>query len=164
MPEDQAPQHRTMRRPEDSIGFLLWQAAHGWQRHLDQTLAPTGLTHLQFAILMGTRFHARSGHTVSQAELARWSKIHPMQVSQVVKTLVAKDLLTRLRRIDDARSQSLELTPAGAALAETALPLVEAAHAAFFAGFEQLEAPLRCLLRRIHEDASPGRGSEPTAQ
>ena len=151
MSTDPVLPRRIIRRPEDSIGFLLWQAAHGWQRHLEQVLAPTGLTHLQFALLMGTRFHGRFGDPVSQAALARWTNIHPMQISQVVKTLVVKELLQRSRREGDARSHCLALTEAGMTLAETALPLVEAAHAGFFDGIDGLEAPLQRLLDRIHE-------------
>ncbi len=134
---------RSLRQSEDSIGFLLWQAAHGWQRYLDQALAPTGLTHLQFVILMGTRRRGQSGVATSQAELARATNVHPMQVSQVVKILTAKGLLSRGRRADDARMHSLELTEAGMALADRALPLVEIAHEAFFADSAALEASLR---------------------
>lgn len=155
MPDDPSRAAR-IRRPEDSLGFLLWQATHGWQRHLEQALAPTGLTHLQFVMLRGTRHLSEDGVSVSQADLARWAHVHPMQVCQVLKTLLAKGLVTRRRRADDARAHQIALSEAGERLAEAAMPLVEQAHAEFFAGLDGLGAPLRLLLRRLRAGSAEG--------
>src|SRR5579863_3613186 len=138
-----------IRQPQDSLGFLMWQVTHGWQRHLEEALAPTGLTHLQFVVLMGTRWHAGLGVSITQAELARWAQMHPMQVSQVVKLLSAKGLLRRIRSSSDARASHIELTATGLRVAATAAPIADAAHHGFFADAPQIEEPLRRLFDRV---------------
>jgi DNA-binding MarR family transcriptional regulator len=143
--------HSDIRQPADNIGFLMWQVTHAWQRHLDEALQPAGLTHLQFVVLVSTGWHVHLGETVSQAGLARWMKIHPMQVSQVVKLLLAKSLLRREKIPNDARAHRLLLSTAGIQTLANAVPLVNKAHHIFFEDASGIEAPLKKLLSRLFE-------------
>ncbi|MGE5145683.1 MAG: MarR family winged helix-turn-helix transcriptional regulator [Candidatus Eiseniibacteriota bacterium] len=119
--------------PEDSLGFLLWQATHRWQRAIGAALAPLGLTHLQFVLLTGTGWLCRDGGAPTQIELAGFTRVEPMQVSQVVRLLEKKKLLARAPHPTDSRAKALKLTAAGEKLVQRAVPLVEAADADFFA-------------------------------
>lgn len=122
------------RGPEDSLGFLLWQATHRWQRAIVAALAPLGLTHLQFVLMAGTGWLAKDGGAPTQIELAGFTRVEPMQVSQVVRLLEKKRLVARAPHPADSRAKALRLTAQGEKLLTRALPIVEGADAAFFAG------------------------------
>lgn len=119
--------------PEDSLGFLLWQATHRWQRAIGAALAPLDLTHLQFVLMAGTGWLTKDGGAPTQIELAGFTRVEPMQVSQVVRLLEKKKLLARAPHPTDSRAKALKLTAAGEKLLARALPVVESADAAFFA-------------------------------
>ena len=40
--------------PDKSPGFLLWQVTNVWQRRMKKALRETGLTHVQFVLLVST--------------------------------------------------------------------------------------------------------------
>ncbi len=141
----------SLRKPGDSIGFMLWQLSHAWQRHLDAALAPTGLTHLQFVVIGCLGWHTRLGRPLTQATLSRFAKIHPMQISQVVKTLVAKELIVRVRAPDDARAHYLELTDTGTELLLAAIPIAENTHHSFFKVLPGQDDPLKTHLSTLFE-------------
>jgi len=143
-----------VRHPCDSLGFLVWQVTHAWQRHVEEQLEPFGLTHLQFVVLISTAWHMRQGEAPSQAALARWASIHPMQVSQVAKLLINKKLLLREKMPNDARAHRLALTVEGLARLGAAVPVMKAAHHNFFDAVRGTEEPLKALLARLFENLS----------
>ncbi|SEU36032.1 MarR family winged helix-turn-helix transcriptional regulator [Stigmatella erecta] len=109
--------------PENAVGFVLWRLVHQYQREADRALAPVDLTHLQFMTLIMAAWLARSGEAVTQAGISRSGDIHPMQVSQVLKTLEAKGMVARRRNPSDIRAKHVEVTAAGLAALRSALPL-----------------------------------------
>ena len=143
-----------VRHPSDSLGFLVWQVTHAWQRHVEEQLEPFGLTHLQFVMLISTAWHMKQGETPNQAALARWVGIHPMQVSQVVKILIRKHLMLREKMPNDARAHRLALTAEGLARVGAAVPVMKAAHHSFFDAVRGTEEPLKALLGRLFEHLS----------
>lgn len=118
--------------PEDSVGYLLWQVLHMWQRQASEGLAGIGLTHMQFTLLAGLGWLARHGDAPTQAALAAHCQVDAMTVSQVVRKLEAKGLATRTSHPDDTRAKALSLTDAGMAVLTTALPEIERMDDAFF--------------------------------
>src|SRR5579859_6640934 len=78
------------KQPEDSLGYLLWQTAHGWMRRLNSELVEMGLTHLQMIALGSTAWLTRTGGPPSQAQLAQFCAMDPMLISKVVRTLEKK--------------------------------------------------------------------------
>ena len=144
-----------VRQPRDSLGFLLWQVTHAWQRHVDERLAACDLTHLQFVMLISTAWHTHMGAAPSQATLARWLQVHPMQVSQVVKLLLAKKLLIRERMPHDLRAHRLALTADGVARLRIAVPIVQQAHHLFFDAPGGTEEALKMPLLRLFENLGP---------
>ncbi|TYQ29200.1 MarR family transcriptional regulator [Pseudanabaena sp. UWO311] len=118
--------------PEDSMGFLLWQVVHLWQRQVEMTLAEIDITHLQFVLLAGIGWLTRNGDLLTQVQLAQFCKIDVMQISQVTRKLEAKELIQRATHPTDTRAKILNLTLSGESILEQALPLVECLDANFF--------------------------------
>ena len=143
-------------RPEDSVGFLLWRVAHRYQREIDRACAAEDLTHLQFVALTMSAWLGREGEAVTQPDLGRFSSIHPMQLSNVLKALEAKGLLARPRSEADSRTKHVELTPKGSETLARALPLVQAAQSRFFGAdadaSEELQLALKRLVANWNED------------
>ncbi|MDF7813957.1 MarR family winged helix-turn-helix transcriptional regulator [Hymenobacter sp. YC55] len=86
---------------------LLWQEA-----------THSGLSPLQLQVVVFLRFHAPGQGTVSN--LAREYQVSRATISDAVKTLAQKALVSRHTDPADLRSHSLQLTPAGEQLADQA--------------------------------------------
>ena len=90
---------------------------------MDRVLAAVDLTHLQFTLLALVAWFGRSGEAVTQIELARSGGIQPMQVSQTVRVLESKKLLSRTRSSTDTRAKRVEVTRAGLKSLRNAMPV-----------------------------------------
>ncbi len=143
--------------PEDSVGYLLWQVLHIWQRQASEGLSAIGLTHMQFTLLAGIGWLARHGDAPTQAGVAAHCQVDAMTVSQVVRKLEAKGLVTRTDHPDDTRAKALRLTDAGMAALKAALPTIERMDDAFFdpADRARLTAELMRLYRAHRNGARP---------
>ena len=93
---------------------------------------------------------------MTQPDLGRFSSIHPMQLSNVLKALEAKGLLARPRSEADSRTKHVELTPKGSETLARALPLVQAAQSRFFGddpnASKELQLALKSLVANWNED------------
>ena len=110
--------------PENAVGFVLWRVVHRYQREVDRALASLDLTNLQFMTLVLAAWLGRSGEAVTQAEIARFGDIQPMQVSHMLKTLESKGLVDRPRSTSDVRAKRVEITASGLTALGRALPVV----------------------------------------
>ena len=108
--------------PRNAIGFVMWRVVHRYERELERALRPLDLTHLQFTILALVGW-LKEGRSASQAELARFGDIHVMQVSNVLKALDGKGLVSRSMMPRSARTKSPALTHAGLSALTAAFPL-----------------------------------------
>ena len=140
--------------PDESPGFLLWHVTLRWQRDMAAALTPLGLTHVQFVLLATTWWLNTRGEQPNQLTVARQAGTDVKMTSQVLRTLEAKDLLTREVDPADTRARRLRVTDAGATLAARAIEAVEAADAAFFAATPDVAALVR-LLRPLAPQARP---------
>jgi DNA-binding MarR family transcriptional regulator len=131
--------------PEESPGFLLWQATRRWQRELGAALKPLDLTHVQFVLLASIWWLDKP----TQRELADQATTDPMMTSQVVRVLERRGLVERRADPADGRVRRLHATRRGRDLARRAIEVVETADAAFFASVdsEALLGTLRGLAR-----------------
>ena len=142
--------------PSASPGFLLWQVATLWQRHLRTVLDVVGLTHAQFVLLASAGWldgHLE-GAPVTQAQIAEHARTDAVMTSEVLRTLERKGFVERLPHPDDARARRVLLTEAGRALVKRAITLVEAADADFFAA---PSAELDALAQSLRSRGQPGR-------
>ena len=131
-------------RPEDSVGFLLWQVLHIWQRTATAGLADLDLTHMQFTVLAGIGWLGRNGDAPIQSAVAAHCQLDAMTVSQIVRTLEKKGFVTREESEQDARAKAIRPTPHGTAALSRALPRIDEMDARFFG-----EADVERLMREL---------------
>ncbi|MDM7854858.1 MarR family winged helix-turn-helix transcriptional regulator [Cellulomonas alba] len=122
--------------PGESPGFVLWHATMRWQRLMTSTLAPLGLTHVQFVLLATAWWLQTHDEPQTQVRLAAQVGTEVTMTSDVVGRLEAKGLVVRVAHPTDARAKVVTVTDEGAALAARAIEAVEAADAQFFAGVD----------------------------
>lgn len=118
--------------PQNAVGFVMWRVMHRYVRAVDRALGRLDLTHLQFTTLTLLAWMAREGDAVTQAELARFGDIHPMQVSNILKALERKAMVGRMPKPGGGMAKNVAITPAGLAGLRGALPLVIAVQRELF--------------------------------
>ncbi|MDY8137537.1 MarR family winged helix-turn-helix transcriptional regulator [Aquimarina sp. 2201CG5-10] len=119
-------------KPEEKLGYLLWQASMQWQRQANRALDEVGLTSTQFAILMALAWLSRSSQTVTQKEIADNSKTDRMMVSKILRTLEKKGLIVRKEHKTDTRAKCVLLTEKGVEILQRAIEIKEKANEIFF--------------------------------
>jgi len=95
-------------------------------------LDSVGITQVQYSILATTSYLVSMNDAVSQQDVANQLAMDKMMVSDVVKALEARSLLTRRRSEADARSLVLDVTRAGRELLKRATPAAESVDEQFF--------------------------------
>ena len=118
--------------PENAVGFVMWRIVARYQREIDRALAPVDLTNLQFITLALVAWFGRKGSPVTQIELARSAGIHPMQVSQTLKALESKKMVSRRLSKSDTRAKRVEVTSTGFKALQTAFPKAIAVQSQLF--------------------------------
>jgi DNA-binding MarR family transcriptional regulator len=118
--------------PGESPGFLLWHATTRWQRLMTSTLAPLGLTHVQFVLLASAWWMQTHDESPTQVRLAAQAGTDVTMTSDVLRRLEGKGLVRRDTHASDARAKVVVVTDEGADVAARAIEAVEAADAAFF--------------------------------
>ncbi len=146
----------SFKKAEDSPGFLLWQLTNQWQQQQRKALQTLDLTHPQFVALAGILWlSSLSEDGVSQAQVAKFTHIDKMMMSDLVKTLLNKKLIKRHPNPQDKRAYALTITRKGHALTLKAIPMVEAIDAQFFTsktvGLDQL---ITILTKKLNEEVT----------
>src|SRR2546428_5326331 len=140
----------SVEQASESSGFLLWQVTALWQRRIAWALRSLGLTQVQYALLASLLWMSRTQRTITQAMLARHTKLDMMMTSQVLRTLETRGLLQRNPHPTDTRAKVLRLTKEGRKLAWQAVPVVEGVDREFFGALgAQLDRFNRSLLSLI---------------
>lgn len=137
-------------KPEQSLGFMFWQVTLQWQNTLRRALRPLELTHIQFVLLINLAWLQNQSKNVTQVRLSQQSRVHIMMVSKVCRVLEKKGLIDR-HAAQDSRAKNLSLTKTGAAKAQSALKIVEAADDRYFSplkeGYDLFLKALTLLVR-----------------
>ena len=103
----------------ESIGYLLKRSFAMLSSVLDQDLAPYDLTHPQFAILM----MLKERNCSTAAELARQTCADTGAITRMLDRLEAKQIIRRVRSLEDRRVVRIELTDTGSLVVEK-MPVV----------------------------------------
>lgn len=120
--------------PNQSLGFLLHQAAINWRRALARELRSIELTPVQFFMLGSTsRLTSELGHGPTQKDVANNTLIDINVTSQVVRQLMNRGLLSRERDIKDKRAYRLSLSQAGRVKLREAIAMIYKVDGSFFA-------------------------------
>jgi DNA-binding MarR family transcriptional regulator len=146
--------------PEQSPGYQLWRVTNLWQRRMRATLAPLGLTHVQFVLLAVTAWLTRDDGVVTQIQVADAAGTDEMMTSQVLRTLERNNFIVREKHPSDARARRLVVTDSGRAIVVRAMETVENADVEFFSVLGEEEAGLTRMLRALVNEHVAGEHSE----
>lgn len=126
-------------QPEDSPGFLLWQATVAWQRLLKEVLQPFELSHAQFVVMAVTGWFESNEQAPTQTDIIQKTKLDKMTVSKSLKQLVEKGWVKRVENQEDTRSKLVGLTAVGRRKMTKVIPAIEAADKQFFSSLNTKE-------------------------
>lgn len=119
-------------KPQDNLGFLLWQTNMTWQRELNRALDEIDITHTQFAILSALRSLLEESSSVTQKAIAERSNTDTMMISKVLRTLEKKGIVERKEHETDTRAKCVFLTSKGVNTFQNAFKIASAANQTFF--------------------------------
>lgn len=119
-------------KPEDSLGFLLWQTTTTWQRLLKEALDKHKVSHTHFVVMATTLWFQERKQLVTQVMIAKLTKLDKMSVSKGLKSLVARGLVKREEDQTDTRAKTVKLSHKGKALISKLIPIVEKNDKKFF--------------------------------
>lgn len=136
----------------ESTGLLFIRAYHKWHGLIKNKLRTIDLTHPQFVVLTTLAALLRQQEWVSQTDIARFSDIDVMTVSQIIRLLVKKGLIIREVHPKDSRANIILLTDTGLQKVNQALPLVEGIDQAFFGKLEDKTEILNQLLIKLEAE------------
>ena len=131
---------------QQSTGLLFIRAYHKWHGLIKNKLRTIDLTHPQFVVLTTLAALLRQQEWVSQTDIARFSDMDVMTVSQIIRLLVKKGLIMREVHPKDSRANIILLTDTGLQKVNQALPLVEGIDQVFFGKLEDKTETLNQLL------------------
>ena len=135
-----------------STGLLFIRTYHKWHGLIKNKLRTIDLTHPQFVVLTTLAALLRQQEWVSQTDIARFSDMDVMTVSQIIRLLVKKGLIMREVHPKDSRANIILLTDTGLQKVNQALPLVESIDQAFFGKLENNTETLNQLLMELEAE------------
>lgn len=122
----------SVKRAEDSTGFLLWQVTNLWQREIKKALQPYDLTHSQFVLMASIHWLTIQHQQVTQVVLSSHTKMDVMTTSTVLRTLQQKGFIKRQEHQTDTRAKTVLLTDEGKNIIKKAVVKVESFDKDFF--------------------------------
>ena len=137
---------------QKSTGLLFIRAYHKWHGLIKNELKTIDLTHPQFVVLTSLAALLRQQEWVSQTDIARFSDMDVMTVSQIIRLLVKKGLIIREVHPKDSRANIILLTDMGLQKVNQALPLVEGIDQTFFGKLENKTEVLNQLLMKLEAE------------
>ncbi len=120
-----------------SPGLLFWRAYQLWQRKIKQALEIYGITQVQYAIMAAIGYHTPTQKHITQQFVAEQLSMDKMMVSDVVKLLKEKKLLTKKAHPDDGRAFTLDLTREAKNILKKAVIAVESADEEYFSAIKK---------------------------
>ena len=135
-----------------STGLLFIRAYHKWHGLIKNKLRTIDLTHPQFVVLTTLAALLRQQEWVSQTDIARFSDMDVMTISQIIRLLVKKGFIIREVHPKDSRANIILLTDTGLQKVNQALPLVEGIDQAFFGKLEDKTEILNQLLIKLEAE------------
>lgn len=116
----------------ESTGLLFIKVYNKWESNLKRVLKLVGLTLPQFIVLTSLLFLSNREEYVTQVDIARFTGMDVMTVSQIVRLLEKKDYTRRDQHPKDSRAKLVSVTNSGEEKVNQALPLVEGIDEEFF--------------------------------
>ncbi|MDU1892765.1 MAG: MarR family winged helix-turn-helix transcriptional regulator [Dysgonomonas sp.] len=135
--------------PSDQLGYLLTQVSFLKQRIINAALKELDITYMQFVILAGTLELSMDDNIVTQQTISIERRLDKAMVSNVIKTLMEKELMIRSPHPIDKRAYTLSLTASGREIAIKGKQIAWGIDEVFFADIdkEKLQSSLKTLLK-----------------
>ncbi|RSJ10665.1 Transcriptional regulator HosA [Streptococcus intermedius] len=137
---------------QESTGLLFARVYNAWHGRVKKALQKVELTHPQFIILTSLGYLELQQDLVTQVNLAAFSDMDVMTVSQVLKLLLKKGLVERREHPQDSRAKVVFLTDIGRERMNQALPLVEAIDQTYFGQLGIQVSDFNRLLLKLEEN------------
>ena len=137
---------------QESTGLLFARVYNAWHGRVKKALQKVGLTDPQFIILTSLGYLELQQDLVTQVNLAAFSDMDVMTVSQVLKLLLKKGLVERREHPQDSRAKVVFLTDIGRERMNQALPLVEAIDQTYFGQLGSQVSDFNRLLLKLEEN------------
>jgi DNA-binding MarR family transcriptional regulator len=123
---------------EDSPGFVLWKASNLLQRLHSAALKDLNVTPAQFS-LMTCLVYLSQKEQVTPSRIVSFTGMDKMMVSDLIKTLEKKKLLSKKENPLDGRSFLVEPTSLGEKVTNSAVQKIEAMDQEFFSRVKDLK-------------------------
>ena len=137
-------------RPSQGIGAYIGRARRTIVEAIDQELAPLGISHAQWIVVM----LLGDGAAATAAELCKILIYNPGAMTRLLDRLARKGVLRRVRTRDDRRTVRLELTAEGRKLYPRILEALVQVFNRLLHGFSRSEVRrLQQLLKRMVANA-----------
>jgi len=137
-------------RPSQGIGAYIGRARRTIVEAIDQELAPLGISHAQWIVVM----LLGDGAAATAAELCKILIYDPGAMTRLLDRLARKGVLRRVRTRDDRRTVRLELTAEGRKLYPRILEALVQVFNRLLHGFSRSEVRrLQQLLKRMVANA-----------
>ncbi|MFA7555890.1 MAG: MarR family transcriptional regulator [Spongiibacteraceae bacterium] len=131
---------------KDNMGYLIKRSYSALSNAIEQELAPHGLTYPQFVILL----RLNEGDCSTAAELAREVCTDTGAMTRMLDRLECKELIRRVRSVEDRRVVNLEITKSGEDVFDTVMVIAVNVLNRYFRDFTKDEITLmHKLLRRV---------------
>lgn len=134
----------------DLTGHLLWRLSQKWQRDLRDRLLEVELSYHETLVLSKLVELVTASNKVTQNQLCKSTGLDKMIVSNTVKSLLSKSLITSKTHQSDSRSRILSPTEDGKSQLSYAEDILTSYNRRFFSILEPhtdiLNAYLRTLL------------------
>lgn len=115
-----------------SLGFLIWKVSNKLQRAHRVALKDLGLTPTQFSVLASIVYVSSIHEKLTQSLLCQHTGMDKMLVSDIVQSLIKKQLVDKQKNIDDSRAFLIQPTLRGVEVANHAVKIVEGIDQEFF--------------------------------
>jgi len=142
---------KNINKPYGQLGYLLTQVSFLKQRIVNAALKELDITYIQFIILAGTLELGDNGWIVTQQTISTERRLDKAMVSNVVKALIEKGMMTRHIHPVDKRAYMLSLTDVGKEKALRGKEIAFRIDQSFFAGIDQKKF-LESLMILIKKD------------
>ena len=143
--------------PTDCVYFLISRTSLAITSGLKRDFVTAGITGLRPAYL-GVLLSLWAEDGLQGAELARRAGLEPSTMTGLLDRMEGDRLVERRPDPDDRRAQRIHLTPAGQAVHEPAMKVVDETLARLTQGLSDVEVDhVRKLLRQVLVNAQEGR-------
>ncbi len=122
----------TVHEAEESTGFLLWQVTKVWERAIKSALKKYGITHPQFVVLASMLWFHLHEVPINQITLSTHTKIDPMTLSVILRTLERDRYVKRMGDKSDMRAKQITLTSQSMKIITGAIQTIERVDKLFF--------------------------------